>query len=116
MNESGVSIDLAELKSIANSIQTQREEIQKIYSGPIVSVLNASNQCFSISGLNLNKIYDEFNKCFQSIDLHLGNLEEVLNNNVIKNYSEVQTAIKQMFNNEFASKFSSLLDTFSGLR
>ena len=47
---------------------------------------------------------------FKNVDDKLSTLTDVLDNSVIKQYSDVSAAVTQMFDNDFASDFKSLLD------
>ena len=103
-------ISLGELKSIAKSLETERQQINSTYKSKIIPVLESSKKCFFVAGLDTQEIIENFNSIFNDTDTRLTNLINVLNNNVIAEYSEIAQAITKMFNSDFASKLRSLLN------
>ena len=110
MNDYGVKITTEELKIVVDSLKKQRDTLNDLYRTSIKSVLDKSSSCFAIAGLDNSTITDSFNSTFVNIDKNLSGLINLLENNVIKSYSELSFAIKRMFTDDFASKLSELLD------
>ena len=103
------AITTAELRSVLNSLKTQRESIRYEYNNNIKRVLDSSSQCFSVAGLDYSTIIETFNDTFGTMDKNFENLIDVLENNVIRNYTELVAAIRKMFGKSFADKLINLL-------
>ncbi len=106
---SRVYVSLDELKQIANSLESQREQIYNTYNNKVKVVLQNTDKCFKVAGLKTADILNSFNTTFKSINDGLSGLVNVLNNNVIPQYNEIAIAIQQMFNRDFASQMTELL-------
>ncbi|MBQ6497493.1 MAG: hypothetical protein IJI58_02125 [Bacilli bacterium] len=106
---SGNAITTAELKTVLTSLKNQREAISNEYNNNIRRVLDSSSSCFSVAGLDYNTIIDTFDDTFSTMDKNFENLIYVLENNIIKNYTELVAAIRQMFGKSFADKLTNLL-------
>ncbi len=107
-SSSTVTID--ELKRVLESLKTQRETINSVYNDKIQSVINNSASCFGIAGLDCTKIEESYRDTFATINTNFEKLIDILENDVIKNYSELSLAIKQMFNIDFANQMETLLN------
>ena len=103
------AISNEELKSVLSSLKTQRETIQTTYNTMIKKVLESSSSCFSVSGLDYSSIISVFDSTFKTLDNHFESLITLLENGVIKRYSELAMAIRQMFGADFAAKLSELI-------
>ncbi len=106
---SRVYVSLDELKQIANSLESQREQIYNTYNNKVKVVLQNTDKCFKVAGLKTTDILNSFNTTFKNINDGLSGLVNVLNNNVIPQYNEIAIAIQQMFNRDFASQMTELL-------
>ena len=110
-NTSGSSaITLQELQRVLASLKTQRDTINESYKTSIKQVLESSSSCFAVSGLDYSTIIAAFDDTFNGLNKNFDNLINVLENNVIKDYAELTTAIRQMFGESFASRLIELLD------
>jgi hypothetical protein len=107
INVSRIRFD--EVGKILESLKQQKETINKVYNTKIIKVLESSQQCFQVANLNYAEINETIAKTFNSLDKKYYNLIDVLENNVLRGYTEVVLAIQQMFNSEFASQMSELL-------
>ena len=105
----GTAITVAELRGVVSSLKEQRESIQKTYNSMIKEVIESSSSCFSVSGLDYNSILSSFDSTFKTLDSNFEALIDILENKVIKSYSELTVAIKQMFGTDFANKMSQLI-------
>ena len=94
---SRTAISLAELKAVASSLQSQKDTMYSLYKNNIVSILESTRNSFKSTYTELNRRYEE--------------LINVLNNDIIAGYTELTSAIVQLFNKDFASKFNQLLGT-----
>ena len=106
---SRVYVSLDELKQIANSLESQREQIYNTYNNKVKVVLQNTDKCFKVAGLKTADILNSFNTTFKNINDGLSGLVNVLNNNVIPQYNEIAIAIQEMFNRDFASQMTELL-------
>ena len=104
------SISLSELKTIAKSLEAEREQIYSTYKNKVLPVLESSDKCFYVAGLRTQDIISSFNTIFEGVNTRLTNLVNVLNDNVISQYTEVSMTITKLFNNDFASKLYELLN------
>lgn len=102
-------ITLDEVKVVLNSLKEQRETISSVYNSEISTVLESSSSCLTVAGLDYSQIIDTFNSTFTKLDERYYALIDVLENNVIKNYDELVTVIRQMFNDTFAKQMEELL-------
>ena len=109
-------VSLTQLKEISTSLDSEKQEIMNTYKNQILPVLNSSEKCFHVAGLNTNEIISSFDTIFKNVDGRISALTDALNNNVIKQYSEISAAISQMFNNNFASELKSLLSIICNLK
>ncbi len=109
-NYDGAMISTEELKTVLNSLKSQRDIIINEYRNSIKNVLNSSSSCFRVSGINIDTIISIFDDTFNNLDRCFEILIDALENNVIKNYSELAIAIRKMFDDNFASKIMSLLN------
>ncbi len=110
MNMSGKnSISAAELKRVVESLKEQRDIIKKGYYSSIRGDLIESAACLKVSGLDYKKIIYAFDDNFYSILQKFEDLIYALENDIIKNYSELTEALRQLFGAQFANKLSSLL-------
>ena len=105
----GTRISTEELKTLLSSLKEQRELISNEYKNSIRNVLESSSSCFNVSGLDYSYIISIFDDTFNSLESNFDRLIDVLENNVIKNYSELAVAIKKMFDENFANKLNEIL-------
>lgn len=104
------SITLEEIKTVLNTLKQQRDIINNSYNQDIKKVLESSNSCLQVAGLDTSQINQTIGDTFKSINENMNGLVGVLENDVIKNYAEVATTLKQMFGSNFAAKLSELLN------
>ena len=109
MAKDGITITTAELKRVVSSLKSERDLIQNTYKSQIKSVLESSETCFKVAGLDYTSIINTFDSTFSMLYNRFNSLIEVLENNVIRNYDELSSALIQMFGQNFASQLSSLL-------
>ena len=107
--QDGSRISIEELKRVLASLQEQRDIINNTYNNSIKRVLESSADCFTVSGLNNEMIIASFDDTFKNLNNNFNGLINVLENNVIKTYTELAAAIRQMFGEQFASKLIDLL-------
>ena len=111
MNGSEVSsISIEEVKVVLNNLKAQNELIKNTFKNEIVNVLQLSESCLSVAGLDYSKIYDSLNETFTKVDERFINLINALDGVVIKNYNQTSDTVSKMFNNDFANQLSDLLD------
>lgn len=105
----GSAITIEELNKVLTSLKKQREIISNEYKNNIRKVLETSGSCISVSGLDMTSVNSAFDSTFTTLDRNFDMLISVLENNVIKNYSELAEAIRRLFGPQFASQISDLL-------
>ena len=105
----GSAITIEELNRVLTSLKNQRETISNEYQNNIKKVLESSSSCISVSGLDMTSVNSAFDSTFNTLDRNFDMLISVLENNVIKNYSELAEAIKQLFGQTFANRLAELL-------
>ena len=98
-----------EIRQIAQNISTRREEIKNVYTTDILPILNSSEECLKVSGLNYEEVLQSFSSLFNSLDTQLNSLSDVLINKVIPNYDGVSDVIKRLFNTTLADQMSQAL-------
>lgn len=104
--KTALSID--ELKSVLKSLKNEKESLSETKK-KVDKVLESSASCFAVSGLDYSTISDSFNTTFSNLDKNFDALINVLENDVIKNYAELISIIRRLFNDSFAEKMLSLL-------
>ena len=103
------AISLQELNSVVTALTNQRDSINSTYNNIIKKVLESSSSCFSVAGLDYSLVSTVFEDTFKTLNNNFTNLIDVLQNNVIRNYSELTTAIRTMFGPKFAQRLSELI-------
>ena len=106
-NKAYISLD--QVKAILQSLETERNKIYNTYKSNIAPVLNSSESCFKVAGLNTKDIISSFDNTFKQVDSSIQSLTNALNTTVIQGYSDTTQIIKNMFDKDFANKISSLL-------
>ncbi len=109
MANNGLAVTTADLKKVLSSLKSERDTINKVYTSQIKSVLESSQACFQVAGLNYTTILNSINTTFKNLNTNFNNLIDVLENDVIKNYDELLEALRQKFGAQFAAQMQSLL-------
>ena len=104
-----LKVDASGLRSVAQDINTKREEIMNVYTGSLKQIIESSKQCISTSGLDFDQVNSVFAKTFSSLDSSLAELSDVLINKIIPSYEDLSSEIRSAFNSEFADQLSSIL-------
>ncbi len=115
MDNSKIMVSIEELKSVLASLKKQKENLSSVYKGSISSVLESSNSCLAVANLDTSAIKSTFDSVFNDIDTNMDALINVLENKVIRNYSELAEAIRTMFNNDFMTKMNELIAGAGGV-
>ena len=110
VSDGSVRISTEELKAVLSSLKNQRDLINSEYNNSIRNVLEKSMGCIQVSGLDYLTIISVFDDTFHSLENNFDRLIDVLENDVIKNYSELAVALKKMFGSDFASRLTELLN------
>ena len=109
MNDNSIKISTEDLKAVSASLKSQRDTLTGIYKSEILPTMNKSASCFAVAGLNTSDISEAFKKTFNNIETNLNALIDLLDNNIIKSYSELSYAIQRMFTDDFANQLSELI-------
>ncbi len=103
------AISITELNSVVTSLKNQKQSLSDARL-QIKNVLDSSSSCLSVSGLSYADISEAFDKTFNDLDNRFDALIKILETDVIKNYLELISVIRKVFNQEFASRISDLLE------
>lgn len=106
------SITIDELKAVLSSLKTQRDSINNTYTNDIKKVLESSDTCLKVAGLDTTAINNSISNTFKNLDSYFNGLIDVLENDIILNYSELTEALRQMFGSDFAAQMASLLELY----
>lgn len=109
MANSGLKVTTAELRKVLSSLKTERDTMNKVYTSQIKGVLETSQTCFQVAGLDYQSIINAIDTTFKNLNTNFNNLIDVLENDVIKNYDELLDALRQQFGAQFASQMQTLL-------
>ena len=111
----GTAITTAELQAVLSSLKAQKESINNTYKTMIKTVLESSSSCFAVSGLDYTTILSVFESTFTTLDSNFDALIDVLENGVIRTYSELAIAIRKMFSDDFAYQMAELMGLNSSI-
>ena len=109
MANNGLKVTTSELKKVLSSLKTERDTLNNVYNSQIKEILESSQSCFQIAGLDPSQISSTIESTFKTLNSNFNDLIGVLDNNVIKNYDELLTALNQKFGAQFASQMQNLL-------
>ncbi len=84
-----VSVDVNELKKVASSIASRRDELMNVYYSIIRPVMQSSKECIDVSGVNFDEIDELFNSIFFNASNRISDLSNVLTNKIIPNYENI---------------------------
>lgn len=84
-----VSVDVNELKTVASSIASRRDELMNVYYSIIRPVMQSSKECIDVSGVNFDEIDELFNSIFFNASNRISDLSNVLTNKIIPNYENI---------------------------
>ena len=104
-----VDISVDQLRQVAKSIDSSRNDITNLYNTNVKTILESSKEAIVVSGLDFDEFINKFTKSFNSLDTKLGALSDVLLNKIIPNYENLGDEIKRAFNDTFASEMASIL-------
>ena len=79
------------------------------FTSKILPVLNSSEECLKVSGLNYEEVQKSFNDVFNKLDGRLTDLSRALTDKIIPGYENASDVIRQMFNTEFAEELQKAL-------
>ena len=97
------------LRSVAQDMNTKKDEIMNIYNGTLKSIIESSKTCISTSGLDFEQVNSIFAKTFADLDSSITELSDALVNKIIPSYEDLSVEIRAAFNTEFADQMSSIL-------
>lgn len=104
------SVSLENLKNAATKLEKQRANIINTYNKKVVPVLDSSKECLKVSGVNTEETKAQFDSVYNNLNKQLKGLVNLLNNQVLPNYTELVEVLRSLFNNDFASKFQELIN------
>ena len=97
------------LREIATGINSKREEISALYKNTITNILTESKEAIAISGINYDEFLSKFGKTFDTLDTRLGELSDVLTNQIIPSYDEMHGQLQKVFNQDFATEMNDIV-------
>ena len=109
MNNYEVFVNANELQNVLASLKKQREVLSNEYKESICDILEESSSCLEIASVDITEINNSFRDVFNDIDTNLEALINVLENKVIKNYTDLSDAIKNSFNNDFKNQLDEIM-------
>ena len=87
-----VLVDVTELKRVAESIASRRDELMNIYYSMIRPVMQSSKECIDVSGVDFDEIDEIFNNIFNKASNRISDLSNILTNKIIPNYENINTS------------------------
>jgi uncharacterized protein YukE len=109
MSADQLKVSTEGLKSVAQDMNSKKEEIMNIYNGTLKQIIESSKECISTSGLDFDAVNSVFARTFKNLDTSISQLSDVLLNKIIPSYEDLSSDIRYAFNNEFADEMSKLL-------
>ena len=100
-----------ELRTVAQSLQTKRTQLQNIYNTKVRSIMEQSKEAIQISGLDFNEFNTQFANAFTTLEDRLNTLSTALTNQIIPNYESLNSSIVKAFNIDFANQMNDILRT-----
>ncbi len=108
MNED-IRIRTDDLKRIVNDINMKKNQIMDIYNHSLKSILYSCENTLLDSGYNFVEIEDSFMTLFNDFNNFLDEFVRVLSDGVISNYEDLNSNLKNLFNNELSNGLNDLL-------
>ena len=93
MQNDMVSVDTSALREIVTNMNSQKEELIKIYNSIIKPVLESSKECIKVSGIDFEEVEQLFATIFNNVSYNVNNLSNELTNKIIPNYENVNNQI-----------------------
>jgi uncharacterized protein YukE len=106
-----ININTAEVRAIANSLSSKKEELNNIYRSRLAPLLRSIDEYLRVSGLSYDEVVSSFDNVFNSLDQRMGDLSGILINKIIPEYENAAAAINNSFNNTFANEMRTVLAT-----
>ncbi len=102
-------VSTEDLKAVANSLNTKKNEITNIYNTKVKPVMEQSKEAITVSGLNFDEFNRQFSNAFTSLANEIGSLSNALTTKIIPNYNDLSQSIRNAFNNDFANQMNTIL-------
>ena len=102
-------VSTEELKQVSKNLADKKNQISEIYNLKLKNIMEESKDAIIASGLDFNDYKQSLGVAFSKIENKLDELSNVLSNQIIPQYENLDAYIGRAFNNEFASEMSAIL-------
>ena len=102
-------VDIDKIKNMAKSIDARRDEMMTLYKMKIQPLIEFSRESIK-DNVSIIEIDKTFNNLFKELNVRLNELNVLLDNDIIPNYENLSSDIKELFNNQFALEMENLLN------
>ena len=104
-----LKIKTAELKQISSDITTTKEEIDTLIYDKFLQIVKKNYIVYDKLEIDQSEEIKEITELITEFDKRIENLAYVLEEKIIPEYSEVQSSIKKVFNENFKNRMYDLL-------
>ena len=108
MESTKISID--ELKNVANSMETKKDQINNLYETKIKKSILYVSKTMNNNNQIQDEIEIELKKAFIDFDTNMDDLIQLLKNTIIPNYEDLSNELKYLFNKQFAKEMEKILE------
>ena len=102
-------IKTAELKQISSDITNTKEEIDTLIYDKFLQIVKKNYIVYDKLEIDQSEEIKEITELITEFDKRIENLAYVLEEKIIPEYSEVQSSIKKVFNENFKNRMYDLL-------
>ncbi len=110
---SDIKINTSEVRTIANRLDSKKEEMMNTYKNRLVPLLKSSEECLKVSSLSYDEVISSFDSVFNTLNQRMTELTDILKNKIIPEYENSANVISQSFNNNFAEEMRSILSSMT---
>ncbi len=104
-----LKIKTAELKQISSDITNTKEEIDTLIYDKFLQIVKKNYKVYDKLEIDQSEEIKEITELITEFDKRIENLAYVLEEKIIPEYSEVQSSIKKVFNENFKNRMYDLL-------
>lgn len=104
-----LKIKTAELKQISSDITNTKEEIDTLIYDKFLQIVKKNYIVYDKLEIDQSEEIKEITELITEFDKRIENLAYVLEEKIIPEYSEVQSSIKKVFNENFKNRMYDLL-------
>ena len=104
-----LKIKTAELKQMSSDITNTKEEIDTLIYDKFLQIVKKNYKVYDKLEIDQSEEIKEITELITEFDKRIENLAYVLEEKIIPEYSEVQSSIKKVFNENFKNRMYDLL-------